>query len=122
MIGLDPTLVDFAQPGYPLGMTTAKFLAGIKSSEGESTRLGYNVQTCSHDFGETAEAVVANQAPIILRRGLRITIEDQVNSDSTVMGEALLEQTRPTLSVRMDLPDKLIALINRASFVGPLED
>ena len=58
VIGLDPTLVDFSQPGYPPGMDASKVLAGLKSSEEELTRLGYGVQTCLTDFGETAEAVV----------------------------------------------------------------
>ena len=61
VIGLDPTLIDFSQPGYAPGMNTAKVLAGIKSSEDELTRLGYSVQTCLTDFGETAEAVVQSQ-------------------------------------------------------------
>ncbi len=58
VIGLDPTLIDFSQPGYAPGMNTAKVLAGLKSSEDELTRMGYSVQMCLTDFGETAEAVV----------------------------------------------------------------
>ena len=61
MVGLDPTLIDFSQPGYAPGMNTMKVLAGIKSSEEELTHLGYSVQTCLTDFGETAEAVVQSQ-------------------------------------------------------------
>jgi hypothetical protein len=61
MVGLDPKLIDFSQPRYPPGMTETKVFAGIKSSEEELTRLGYSVQTCLHDFGETAEAVVQGQ-------------------------------------------------------------
>jgi hypothetical protein len=61
VIGLDPTLIDFSQPGYAPGMNATKVLAGIKSSEDELTSLGYSVQTCLTDFGETAEAVVQNQ-------------------------------------------------------------
>ena len=61
VVGLDPTLIDFSQPGYAPGMNTTKVLAGIKASEDELTRLGYSVQTCLTDFGETAEAVVQNQ-------------------------------------------------------------
>jgi hypothetical protein len=61
VVGLDPILIDFSQPGYPPGMTTTKVLAGMKSSEDELTHLGYSVQTCLTDFGETAEAVVQNQ-------------------------------------------------------------
>ena len=58
VVGLDPTLIDFSQPGYAPGMDAKKVLAGLKSSEDELTRLGYSVQMCLTDFGETAEAVV----------------------------------------------------------------
>ena len=61
VVGLDPALIDFSQPGYPPGMSTAKVLAGMKSSEDELTRLGYSVQTCLTDFGDTAVAVVQTQ-------------------------------------------------------------
>ena len=61
VVGLDPALIDFSKPGYPPGMSTTKVLAGVKSSEEELTRLGYSVQTCMTDFGETAEAVVQSQ-------------------------------------------------------------
>ena len=60
VVGLDPTLIDFSEPGYPPGLDAAKVFAGIKSSEDELTGLGYDVQTCLTDFGETAEAVVEN--------------------------------------------------------------
>ena len=58
VIGLDPTLIDFSQPGYAPGMDATKVFAGLKSSEEELTGLGYSVQMCFTDFGETAEAVV----------------------------------------------------------------
>ena len=58
VIGLDPTLIDFSQPGYAPGMDAAKVFAGLKSSEEELSRLGYDVETCLTDFGQTAEAVV----------------------------------------------------------------
>ena len=61
VIGLDPTLIDFSQPGYAPGMDAPKVLAGLKSSEEELSRLGYSVQMCLTDFGETAEAVVRSQ-------------------------------------------------------------
>ena len=38
-----------------------KVFAGIKSSEDELTSLGYSVQMCLTDFGETAAAVVESQ-------------------------------------------------------------
>ncbi len=61
VIGLDPALIDFSKPGYAPGMNAAKVLAGLKSSEDELTGLGYSVQMCLTDFGETAEAVVQSQ-------------------------------------------------------------
>lgn len=61
VIGLDPALIDFSQPGYAPGMDATKVLAGLKSSENELTRLGYSVQMCLTDFGATAEAVVQSQ-------------------------------------------------------------
>lgn len=64
VIGLEPTLIDFSHPDYAstgLGLDATKVLAGLKSSEDELTRLGYDVQMCLTDFGETAEAVVRSQ-------------------------------------------------------------
>ena len=61
VIGLDPTLIDFSQPGYAPGMDAAKVLAGLSSSEAELTSLGYSAQMCLTDFGETAEAVVKSK-------------------------------------------------------------
>ena len=61
VIGLDPALIDFSQPGYAPGMDATKVLAGLKSFGDELTRLGYSVQMCLTDFGETAEAVVRSQ-------------------------------------------------------------
>lgn len=61
VIGLDPSLIDFSQPGYAPGMNAAKVVAGLKASEDELTGLGYSVKMCLTDFGETAEAVVRTQ-------------------------------------------------------------
>ena len=61
VIGLDPTLIDFSQPGYPPGMNATKVFAGLQACEDELTGLGYNVQMCFTDFGETAESVVQGQ-------------------------------------------------------------
>jgi len=61
VIGLDPRLIDFSQPGYPPGMTADKVFAGLKSSEDELTRLGYDVEMCFTDFGETAEGHVRSR-------------------------------------------------------------
>ncbi len=61
VVGLDPALIDFSKPGYAPGMNATEVLAGIKSSEEELTGLGYSVQTCLTDFGETAEAVLCTR-------------------------------------------------------------
>jgi hypothetical protein len=58
VVGLDPALSDFSRPGYQPGMNSAKVLAGLKTSKDEMTRLGYQVQTCLTDFGDTAEGVL----------------------------------------------------------------
>jgi hypothetical protein len=39
-------------------MDATKVFAGLRSSEEELTGLGYSVEMCLTDFGETAEAVV----------------------------------------------------------------
>jgi len=63
VIGLQPTLIDFSDPDYAAypGMDATKVLAGLKASENSLTDLGYDVQMCLTDFGETAEAVVRDQ-------------------------------------------------------------
>src|SRR5262252_3919466 len=61
VIGLDPALIDFSEPGYAPRMDATKVLAGLKSCEDELTRLGYSVQMCLIDFGKTAEATVQSQ-------------------------------------------------------------
>jgi hypothetical protein len=78
LIGLDPTLIDFSQPGYATGMDATKVLAGLKSAEDELTQLGYSVQMCLTDFGETAETVVQRQlnqrrfACVLIGAGVRL--------------------------------------------------
>jgi hypothetical protein len=61
VVGLDPKLIDFSKPGYPPGMDATKVFAGLKASEDELIRLGYRVEMCLHDFGETADAVLQRQ-------------------------------------------------------------
>jgi hypothetical protein len=57
-IGLDPALIDFSQPGYAPGMNAEKVFTGLKASEQEIAALGYSMEMCLTDFGETAETVV----------------------------------------------------------------
>ena len=77
VIGLDPTLIDFSQSGYAPGMDAQKVLSGLNACEEELTQLGYSVQMCLTDFGETAEAVVQDRleqqryACIVIGAGVR---------------------------------------------------
>ncbi len=90
VIGLDPGLIDFSKPGYAPGMNAAKVLAGLKASEDELTRLGYSVQMCLTDFGETAEAVVQSRLNqerfdcILIGAGVR------VNPNNFILFEKLI--------------------------------
>ena len=62
VIGLEPTLIDFSSPDYAAtGMDAAKVMAGLKAAEESLNQLGYDVQLCLTDFGETAEATVRDQ-------------------------------------------------------------
>jgi hypothetical protein len=79
LIGLEPTLIDFSDPFFTdsPGMNATKILAGLKSAEESLTRLGYSVQMCLTDLGETAEVVVQSQLEqrrfdcIIIGAGIR---------------------------------------------------
>ena len=90
VVGLDPALIDFSAPGYAPGMSAAKVLAGLESSEDELTGLGYDVQTCLTDFGETAEAVVERRLEqkrfdcVLIGAGVR------ANPDNLLLFEKLI--------------------------------
>ncbi len=60
IIGLDPWLIDFSSPEFAAfpGLMTEKVLPGITSAEESLMPLGYDVQHCLVDLGQTVEAVV----------------------------------------------------------------
>jgi len=60
VVGLEPTLIDFSAAEYAdyLDMDAPRVSAGLKAAEDSLTQLGYDVQMCLTDFGDTAEAVV----------------------------------------------------------------
>lgn len=62
LIGLDPELIEFSSPDFAAfpGMTAAKVLAGMDAAAEGMQALGYDVQNCMTDFGETAEKVVTD--------------------------------------------------------------
>src|SRR5262249_31167754 len=90
VIGLDPTLIDFSQPGYAPGMDATKVLAGLKSSENELTRLGYSVQMCLTDFGETAETVVRDALKQKRFRCILIGAGVRANPSNLILFEKLI--------------------------------
>ena len=95
VIGLEPTLIDFSHPDYAAtGMDATKVLAGLKSSENELANLGYSVQMCLTDFGETAESVV--QSTLKQRRFDCILIGAGVraNPSNLILFERLINTNR----------------------------
>jgi hypothetical protein len=90
VVGLDPALIDFSQPGYAPGMNATKVLAGIKSSEEELTRLGYSVQTCLTDFGDTAEAVLQSRLKQTRFNCVMIGAGVRVNPANFILFERLI--------------------------------
>ncbi len=80
IIGLDPVLIDFSSPDFAAfpGMTAAKVLAGLTAAEESLKVLGYDVNYCLTDFGQTAEAVLTAQLQqrqfdcILIGAGVRV--------------------------------------------------
>ena len=58
VIGFEPTLLDYT--AIP-DLDAAKVMAGLKADETRLRNLGYDVELCLHDFGETAEIVVRDR-------------------------------------------------------------
>jgi DNA-binding LacI/PurR family transcriptional regulator len=54
IIGLEPTNLDFS--AFP-GLDAEKVLAGIKDQQERLRELGYDMDVCLTDMGETAEEV-----------------------------------------------------------------
>jgi len=58
VIGFEPTLLDYTT--IP-DLDAAKVMAGLKADETRLRNLGYDVELCLHDLGETAETVVRDR-------------------------------------------------------------
>jgi hypothetical protein len=60
LIGLEPTVIDFSSPDFANspGLDAGKIQAGLDRAEEDLKRLGYDVEMCLTDAGETAENVV----------------------------------------------------------------
>lgn len=74
VIGFEPTFLDFTD--IP-DLDAAKVMAGLKAEETRLRSLGYEVELCLHDLGQSAEAVVRERLSqkqfdcIVIGAGLR---------------------------------------------------
>lgn len=57
LIGLEPSLIDLS--GFP-GLSADKVRAGLQGDQQRLATLGYELDICLTDTGETAEEVVMN--------------------------------------------------------------
>ncbi|MGD1838607.1 MAG: hypothetical protein ACPKPY_11200 [Nitrososphaeraceae archaeon] len=57
LIGLKPDVVDYTK--WP-GLTPKNLMMELKTSETNLNSLGYDVQLCLIDLGETAKKVIRN--------------------------------------------------------------
>lgn len=90
IVGLDPALIDFSKPGYAPGMNATKVLAGLKASDDELMGLGYSVQTCLTDFGETAETVLQDRLKQTRFNCVLIGAGVRVNPGNFILFEKLI--------------------------------
>jgi DNA-binding LacI/PurR family transcriptional regulator len=63
LIGLEPTVIDFSSQDFANspGLDANKIQAGLDKAEEDLKRLGYDVEMCLTDAGETAENVVRSR-------------------------------------------------------------
>ncbi len=62
-IGLKPTVIDFSSPDFANspGLDAHKIQAGLDKAEEDLKHLGYDVEMCLTDAGETSEEVVGSR-------------------------------------------------------------
>jgi hypothetical protein len=60
MIGIDPKLIDFSKITAAAGWDANRVLAAGQDANKRLMELGYEVQGCLVDLGETAESVVSD--------------------------------------------------------------
>src|SRR5688500_7095430 len=59
-LGIDPKLIDSSLANTAGGWDASRVQAAAQDAIGRLMDLGYEVQTCFVDFGETAESVVSD--------------------------------------------------------------
>jgi hypothetical protein len=60
MIGIDPKLIDFSKITTATGWDAKRIQAAGQDANKRLMELGYEVQSCLVDLGETAESVVSD--------------------------------------------------------------
>jgi hypothetical protein len=84
LIGLEPSLIDFsdvAYSSYP-GLNAENVRAGLEADAAHLNALGYDVELCLTDFGETAETVVKERLQqkrfdgILIGAGIRLIAQN----------------------------------------------
>jgi hypothetical protein len=58
IIGFEPTLLDYS---IIPGLDAVKVMAGLKTDEAQLRGMGYDIELCLIDLGDTAEAVVRDR-------------------------------------------------------------
>jgi hypothetical protein len=59
IVGIDPVLIDFSSPDFaPFNLSAERVLAAIRADSERLRGLGYEVDLCLTDFGNTAERVL----------------------------------------------------------------
>jgi hypothetical protein len=60
LIGIDPNLIDFSKSTTTTGWNAKRVQAAGQDANKRLMELGYEVQSCLVDLGETAESVVSD--------------------------------------------------------------
>ena len=62
MVGFDPVLIDFSSPDFaPQNLSADRVLSALRADSEQLRGLGYEVDSCLTDLGETAERVVEDK-------------------------------------------------------------
>jgi hypothetical protein len=79
LVGIDPVLIDFSSGDFANQDLTSERVLSALRADGERLRgLGYEVDICLTDFGETAARVVADRlrskpyACVLIGAGIRV--------------------------------------------------
>jgi hypothetical protein len=79
LIGIDPVLIDFSKGDFAnQDLTSERVLSALRADSEKLRGLGYDLDTCLTDLGETAARVVGDQlrtkpyACVVIGAGIRV--------------------------------------------------